>query len=396
MSRPPRDPSLIHDHPALNPKSAPRWALKLGALLGLALVAAAFASTAAVAQQGPSTELLAEFRGDPMSFFFDLREMEAIQCGQVLLAGDSGLGPEERREVFTALAAIYLATQKRDQARAALYQVLDQNPQMELPHPELLPPPLVHFFYTVRDSILQQTGNLGQTDIRTLAVGDIENNSIVTGKYDLDAFVEGLRHIITTDLIRATPLKVVDRQRLKTLMSEIEMSRSSDIMNPEYAVPLGKLTGAQSFLFGSLMQIDKKKIRLDLRWVDTSTSEILLSEGVEAKLDDSEDLFKLERELLLEILVPRMQAWLSGHGEIGDFREPAEEYLEEKQKHVKGAKENYVDFLIKSGEAMLAEDRGDLQAAQTAWEDAQALWAGDPTAGKRARTLNAHLALASR
>ncbi len=342
--------------------------------------------------QSPDPTTLAAFKQDPMSFFFDLRRTDAVACGQVVLE-DAAVQPDERRKVLTALAAVHLASGREPQARAAVMAMLSEDPRADLTRPEMLPPPLVSLFYGLRDSVLLASGDAGDStgpapDIHTLAVGDIENNSIVAGKYNLDAFAKGLTQIMITDLQETTPLTLVDRQRLSVLREEIKMNQNAQITDPRYRVPLGRLTGAQSFLFGSIMQVDEKKVRLDLRWVDTSTGEILLADGVEGKLGSSDDLFKLERTVLLDHLVPRLQKLLGGE----DLERAVKPYLEQKKKSLpKGT--SYVNLLIKTGDAILAEDRGDLAAAQTAWSEVARMNPENAGAGGRARALTAYLAM---
>ncbi len=374
----------------------PETAARRLLLLALALLAISGEVAPAVGAT-PDAALLAEFRRDPMSFFFDLRSADAVLCGQAVLQGATDFTAAEKKEALTSLAATYLAAEKTPQARAAVMELLSADPRADLSRQETLPPPLVQLFYSIRDSLLLVTGQAGAPHILTLAVGDIENNSIVKGKYDMDNFSRGLTHIITTDLKQASPFKIVDRQRLAALRQEIEMSRSDQVTDPRFGVPLGRLSGAQSFLFGSLMQVEGNKVRLDVRWVDTSTSEILLSEGVEAKVSSSADLFKLERKLLLETLAPRMQAWLEGKGQVEAgspaIQERARPLLEERKKSTGGGTA-YVDFLLRSGEAMLAEEKGDYAEATAAWKAAATLRPGDTLAIDRARALDAQLAMA--
>lgn len=364
-------------------------------ILALSILLVAPAGTAFAAS--PDAAMLAEFRHDPMSFFFDLRSADAVLCGQAVLQGATDFTPAEKKEALTTLAATYLAAGKEPQARAAVLQVLSADPQADLSKQETLPPPLVQLFYGLRDSLLLASGQTTAPQILTLAIGDIENNSIVKGKYDMDNFARGLTHIMTTDLKHASPFKIVDRQRLAALRAEIDMSRNDQATDPRYAVPLGRLSGAQSFLFGSLMQVEGNKVRLDIRWVDTSTSEILLSEGLEAKVSSSADLFKLERKLLLDALAPRMQAWLSGKDQGQDAGQKIEDRMRpmlEGRKQSGGGGTAYLDFLLRSGEAMLAEEKGDYAAATSAWKQAAKLRPDDTMATDRARALDAQVAMA--
>jgi len=370
-----------------NPRSSAGRALVLAAMVAIVAV------SAPVFAAPPDGATLEQFRQNPMSFFFELRTADLVQCGQAVLEGSAQFSPAERKDALTALAATYLATGKDAPARAAVLGILADDASANLSRPEELPPPLVQLFYGLRDSLLLVSGDTGRPEILTLAVGDIENNSIVAGKYDMDRFARGLTHIITSDLRGATPFKLVDRQRLAVLRDELEMSRNDQVTDPRYAVPLGRLSGAQSFLFGSLMQVEKNRVRLDIRWVDTSTSEILLSEGIEAKLSSSEDLFNLQRKLLLEVLAPKMEAWLQGKGQGEKVIERARPYIEERKKSV-GGKTAYLEYLSQAGAALLAEERGDLAAAQTAWEEASKHLPADLYAAGRTKVYDAQFALA--
>jgi TolB-like protein len=199
-----------------------------------------------------------------------------------------------------------------------------------------------------------------------------------------------LTQVITTDLQAVTPLKIVDRQRLAVLLKEIEMGQAGVIGDPETRVRFGKLTGAQSFLFGSIMQTDKKHIRLDLRWVQTETGEVLLSKGIAMSVRSSDDLFKLESKVLLELLVPEVETFLASGGKKQDLRGNVKSYLNEKKQQVKTV---YLDLLLKSGEAIEAEDRGDYAAAAAAWKEVRDLNPADSGAGNRTRALQAYLDL---
>jgi hypothetical protein len=348
------------------------------------------AASAAVASGSPAPETVAQFRADPMSFFFDLRTAEAVGCGQTLLA-DASVTPEERRRILTVLATIYLSTGKEEPARAAVHSILAADPLAEPDDPRTLPPPVVRLFYGIRDSLLLASGGGAALDIRTLAVGDIENNSLVAGRYDLDKFARGLSQILITDLADVTPMRLVDRLRLQVLRDEIAMSASQQIVDPKYRVPFGKLTGAQSFLFGSLMQVDAKSVRLDLRWVDTATGEILLSEGVETKLRSADDLLKLERTVLIDLLLPKIREMLGGahEADVKRMESAAKPYLQAKAENA-GEGDAYIDYLLKSGEALLAEERGDLATAEAAWAEAKALAPADPHAASRSLMLAAY------
>lgn len=333
--------------------------------------------------------VLDEFRADPKAFFFLERDGEAIACGQTVLT-DEGLGGEMRREVLTTLGCMYVARGNADGARKSFLAMLAEDPTMDLPYSAWMPERPMQVFYALRDSLMTASALSVEPDVRTLAIGDIENNSIFADPtYDLDQFVNGLRHILTTDLVGATPLRLVDRQRLDVLRQEIGLNRDDDIVNPEMRVPFGKLTGAQSFLFGSLMRLDDDLVRLDLRWVNTATGEILLAEGVEGGFRSAKDLLKLEREVLTELLVPQIRATLDDADDTESMDEDIEVLLKRRREGLSDPDE-YVRLVLRTGEAILAEERGDLDTASRAWGTVVALDPSDDYARNRQASLRAY------
>ncbi|MEZ4649542.1 MAG: hypothetical protein R3E97_12325 [Candidatus Eisenbacteria bacterium] len=360
----------------------------------------------------PSPEDLAAFRSDPLGFFFDLRDQDAIACGQVLLT-DPTLGEDEKLRMLTALAAIHTAAGRTDQARAACLAILEPDPRRDLTNPAYLPPPLKRLFYQQRDSLLIDRDLELPPQVRTIAVGDITAASLVPGPYDLNRFAKGLTHILVSDLQGATPMKIVDRQRLGVLMDEIGLSDNNHILDPAYAVPFGMLSGAQSFLFGNILQAEKDRIRLDLRWVDTSTSEILLSEGIEMKVKSADDLFSLERKVLADLVVPKMHQVLlaaeaarsededavGGEDEAPvpsekELEKQVKRHIDEKKKQI-GKESDYIELLLRTGDALIAEQNGDLEAARAAWADVESMKPGDEEAKSRSSALAAHLEISS-
>jgi len=336
------------------------------------------------------------FLENPVGFYYRQKASEAIQCAQTVLSDDA-YTVDDRKRTLIALGAIYVSTDREPEARAAFSELLRLDPMADLDPPGAFPPPVQESFYGLRDSLLLRAESELPSDIRTVAVGPMDAVPLVAGKFDLEKFSRGLNQILVTDLMGATPLKIVERQRLGVLMQEIEMNSNEQIFDPEYAVKLARLSGAQSYLFGSVLQVDRQKIRFDLRWVDTATTEVLISEGVEMKVENADDLFKLEREVLLNLLVPKIHGILAANDPDGT---PKEKELEkrmkdllEKRKKRSGSFENasYVDVLLTTGEALMAEDRGDLAGAQRAWKRVHEMDPHHGEAEQRSLALVAHL-----
>jgi hypothetical protein len=92
-------------------------------------------------------------------------------------------------------------------------------------------------------------------------------------------------------------LKVVERQRLKFILDELALQRDGNIVDQSTAVRVGKLLGAQSVLFGNFSVIGKR-IDIGVRMVNVETSEVLLGDSEDGRLDD---IFDLTKDLSLKI-----------------------------------------------------------------------------------------------
>ena len=313
-------------------------------------------------------ELLAEFRKDPESFFFDLRHLEAIACANHLLA-DPDTEPDTRAVALRVVGEVYAAIDAPEQARAAFTELFSLKPFAELDPPAAYPPVVVRAFYSVRDELALEAEAPpapASSAIHTLAIGPVDNGSpaIPGGKFDLDRFAAGLTQIITSDLMPATSLRIVDRQRLDVLRSEIGISNSG-FADPDQAVKAGRLLGAQSYLFGSLIMLPDGLVRIDLRLVETETSRVLLAESRERKVGDGADLLKLESELVL-LLAKKLDSVTASAGAPGEsVSKPAKEALDRRKK----ARDTALAVVDLTGAAILAEDAGRVDDALAHWSE---------------------------
>lgn len=342
----------------------------------------------------PSAQMLEDFERDPLSYALELKIPETIDCASVFLK-DPLYAPHVRKPALTALATVYLGANRASEARFTFLELLAQDPTADLDEPDRLAPAVKQLYYGLQDSLLHATDRTAVPDVKTVAFGDIENNALVKTKYDVDLFCRGLTQVMISDLRAVAPLKIVDRQRLAVLREEIGMSSNEQIVDPKFGVPLGKLTGAQSFIFGQIMVISEKDIRFDLRWVNTATSEILLAESIEGKVGSPKDLLKLQKQLLVEKLAPAIEKFLSGEEGAGEVKEKAKSRLasrEDQTSDLEGGA--YISYLVKAGEALSAEDRGDSKAALVAWREAESINPRDPYAAGRAGVLEAYNHLA--
>ena len=341
---------------------------------------------------GEVTAVPADFRQDPLFYYYDLRPGEARRYAATVLA-DPATSPRLRKAVLTTLATIATQERKPAEARAAFSQILKLEPTANLDHPEKLPPPVTRLFYRMRDSLctsredeLVSGGQLG-TELSTIAVWDIENNSFAPSKWNLDHLSRGLGQAIVTDLQGVTGLKIVERQRLNVLRDELELGKSPGQVDPNSRVRLGRLCGAQSYLFGQFMLVARNRARMDLRWVRTDTGEILLAKGVEQDLGGPDGVFQLERKVLLELLAPQIRKMLAGETKPGQIEQRLEQQLEQRRRSMPN-RSSYTAMIESSGAAMALEDGGDYADAAAAWEHVASMSPADSTARFRARALN--------
>ena len=67
------------------------------------------------------------------------------------------------------------------------------NPTMDFPYAGWMPEEPTRYFYTLRDSLMFANDQAVPSSPMTLAIGDIENNSIFADEtYDLNQFTAGL------------------------------------------------------------------------------------------------------------------------------------------------------------------------------------------------------------
>lgn len=131
---------------------------------------------------------------------------------------------------------------------------------------------------------------------KTLVILPFENNSVTDPEY-YDPLTKGLSAMLITDLSNnVSTLKLIERDKIQSLLKEIALSQSGSI-DKSTAIRAGKILGAQATTFGSFMVIEKQ-VRIDARIVKVETSEVLMAESI---LGRSDNFIDLERELAAKI-----------------------------------------------------------------------------------------------
>lgn len=291
-------------------------------------------------------------------------------------------GREDLVEAHKVLACVYVMQEAQRQALESLTRMFQLDPAARFSPDANYPPPVIQAYYSVKDSLFA-----GTMDIKTIAVGDFENNSVYTGKfgnYDFGALAKALPHVITLDLTEATDLKVVDRQRTAEILKELSIS-TSGFADPKHAVQAGKLLGAHTYIFGQYMLLSADKVRIDARIVRTSTGEVVTARSVTADFNGKPETFlELEKKLMIEIMNTLGQ--MMGSGMIENPSGVAKAYFDDKVKRFSG-RSGYVEGIFLTSEALKAEEAGDYPAAIASWKKVLAADSGNDVARTRIKIL---------
>ncbi|MHB1048980.1 MAG: CsgG/HfaB family protein [Bacteroidota bacterium] len=119
---------------------------------------------------------------------------------------------------------------------------------------------------------------------KTIAVLYFENNSVVD-KDNLDPLKKGLADMMITEMSKIKGLKVVERQRIQSIIDELNLSET-DMVDNASTQKMGKLLGAQVMLFGGFSNLFNDKFRIDVRIVRTETGETVKAEEETGELDE--------------------------------------------------------------------------------------------------------------
>ena len=130
--------------------------------------------------------------------------------------------------------------------------------------------------------------------INKMTILDFDNNSGIR-KYN--SLGKGLADMLTTDLTYVKGLRIVEREKLRKIMKEMNLSKSKYISRKS-ALKLGKGLSANWISKGSFTTM-KGKIRIDFSIIDTETGEIIESASVEGWV---QKFFELEKRLIKKII----------------------------------------------------------------------------------------------
>ncbi|MCK4413510.1 MAG: hypothetical protein KAY32_08205 [Candidatus Eisenbacteria sp.] len=196
------------------------------------------------------------------------------------------LSTREQLRGLELRGACHIGQREPIAARRAVEGMLDLDPTY-LMDPDLVFPPLLEVYF----SVLDERGALAfPPGIHSIAVVPLKNAS-VTEHEAMEPLGMGLAQAIITDIVGASEVRVVERERLNYVLDEI--GRPSGVVDKKTAARAGRLVGAQSFLMGSFTRVGKT-LTISVHLVETETGVILKARSIDGKM---EKVFDLIREL---------------------------------------------------------------------------------------------------
>ena len=114
-----------------------------------------------------------------------------------------------------------------------------------------------------------------------ITVWDFDNISFMDVA-SWDYLTKALPEILMSQLTHAPALEVVERLHLRKILEEQKLG-SSDLADDDTKLQLAKIMGAKFMIFGAFLVIGEDA-RVDVRLVNTETSEVLLAEKFEGNI----------------------------------------------------------------------------------------------------------------
>jgi TolB-like protein len=160
-----------------------------------------------------------------------------------------------------------------------------------------------------------------------IAVLYFDNNSIGKDRADYEGVGKGITEILINDMANNPNVRIVERERVQALITEQNLTRQGSI-DPQTAIRLGKIVGAQYMVTGGFMSDGRGTFVLTARAVNVETSQISNPTRLTSKGDDVLALIaqlstKLNTEMKLSAL--RVGEGATGMGGAMPAGQPAAE-----------------------------------------------------------------------
>src|SRR5947208_5938937 len=145
-----------------------------------------------------------------------------------------------------------------------------------------------------------------------VAVLYFDNTSFGKDRADYDGVGKGIADMLITDMAQNPNLRVVERERIQSLLVEQQLTKAGTI-DPQTAIKLGKIIGAQYMITGVFMSDGKGTFVLTSHAINVETSQILNPVKLTSKGDDVLGLIaQLSSKLNGEMKLPALRVGDAG------------------------------------------------------------------------------------
>ncbi|AMW06339.1 CsgG/HfaB family protein [Gemmatimonas phototrophica] len=128
---------------------------------------------------------------------------------------------------------------------------------------------------------------------------------------------KGLAEMLITELSANTNIRVVERDRVQALLEEQNLATAGRV-DQATAVKAGKVLGALHMLMGSFVIDPKERMRMDVRAINTETSELEFATTVSGKADNMLELLsQLGTKLNEGLKLPAVPAGVREGASVG-------------------------------------------------------------------------------
>jgi TolA-binding protein len=145
---------------------------------------------------------------------------------------------------------------------------------------------------TTAASLLLAAGALARpTTVRAqdnrpvVVVFTFDNSSIGAGHAEFEGIRTGVQDLLITDMASNSHIRLVDRARINEVLREQNMVSNQQI-DPQTAIHLGNIMGAQYAIVGGFMSDGHGKAVLTGRTIDLETTQIANPEKITGSADD--------------------------------------------------------------------------------------------------------------
>lgn len=166
-----------------------------------------------------------------------------------------------------------------------------------------------------------------------VAVLYFDNNSIGKDAADYNGVGKGMAELMTNDLLSNPNVTVVERERVQALMVEQNLTRQGSI-DPQTAIRLGKIIGAQYMIYGAFMSDGKGGVVLTGKTVNVETSVISNPVRVNARGDDVLGMIaQFTAKMTTEMKIPALRVGQAGAPATTPAGQPAAQAAAPAQQH---------------------------------------------------------------